>query len=333
MIIRQTTHEDLDIISALYNYRKSREELRWVFTNPETGSLDSVVAVDNNNTITGVIGYEVATYQIDERSFTGVMPMSWMVDKNSPGLTGINLFRHVTRQSTLLRAIGGSDDAKGIYPVFKLTRCGELNYYYKMFRPVGYFRSLESSLVKRAGNMILNLPGFISPTRCDTRDLEMIPYSDNLLPAESPSVPGIVSRKLTSSYFNWILRCPLHDSWVFHIIYNGRYMGEIILFRANLNGIFRGRLVHISHLGYDPDPWIKVISWAERFMMEKKCVSLNAAGHTPVIKAVLRMMNYFKNTHHTKPVYIRQSDPIVSESEIAGWHIQFTESDKSYRNI
>jgi hypothetical protein len=256
-----------------------------------------------------------------------------MVDKNSPGLTGIKLFKHVSQYGDILRAIGGSDDAKSVYPVFKLTRCGDLSYYYKLFRPLGYFKSIDGSLVKRAGNLILNLPGYFNPRRSETRDLEIIPYNDSLLPENPPTIPGIVTRKLTPAYFNWILKCPLHDSWAFHINYQGKYIGEIILFRANINGIYRGRIVHISHLGYDPDPWIKVISWAERFMIEKNCVSLNAAGHTPVLKAVLRMMNYFRNTHHTKPVYIRQTEPVVSDSEIAGWHIQFTESDKSYRNI
>ena len=102
LTIRPLKKEDLPQISALYNARKTVEELEWLYKNLENPSVfNAFVAEDENHAIIGVDAFILSTYVFNETKHLGVTPITWMLKPDYKGMAGISLFKKVLEQSKL----------------------------------------------------------------------------------------------------------------------------------------------------------------------------------------------------------------------------------------
>jgi len=115
-IIRRIEEKDFKAVSALYNGRKSVEELIWLFTNPEdSNSYNAFVAEDKENEIIGVCGYVQSTYFDNKINKSGVIPISWKISSDYKGMAGVLLFKKIISLGDFGITIAGSDTAQNLY--------------------------------------------------------------------------------------------------------------------------------------------------------------------------------------------------------------------------
>ena len=62
-IIRKLEVADIEKVASLYNYRKTVEELKWLFTDPDDiNNFNAFVAINEQDKLIGVIGYSLSVY-------------------------------------------------------------------------------------------------------------------------------------------------------------------------------------------------------------------------------------------------------------------------------
>ncbi len=88
--MRELTDKDFLKISAIFDFGKSVDELKWLFSNPnKPNSYNALVALNEKGRLIGVIGYIISDYFDENKKVSGVIPMSWKVTqdikKDSPG--------------------------------------------------------------------------------------------------------------------------------------------------------------------------------------------------------------------------------------------------------
>ena len=336
-IIRELVEEDLYEISKLYDFRKSEPELKWLFSDPyKSENFNAFVSINDDNEITGVIGYAKATYSWNDSSNVGVIPMSWKIKDSYKGMAGVLLFKKVMSLGDFNMAVEGSEMAQNLYSLFKLKQVSKADVYYKVFNLVDYYKSLkEKGFLEK-----VKLLGVLFSTRFINAKKKPVHYEVKLTPYSpgNSSIQGnqesVFSKVLSEQYVDWLLNCPVLKTYAFNIIIDKVDYGLCVLYLQKVNGIMRGRIVHLPNMGINEKIWSSVIDKCLSFFKEKKCCSITTLAHHKMYHSCFLDSGFKKIKKHSKPIFIKDINNVLSSVDLKkNWNFQYSEGDKAYRSI
>lgn len=333
-IIRRIEDKDFKEVSALYNNRKSVEELKWLFTDPEnTDIYNAFVAIKDQNIVIGAIGFSSSIYTQGKIELVGTIFMSWIVASDYKGFAGISLLKKTSELGDFAIAIAGSKKGQSFYPMLKYKYISNSDIYYKILNIKDYYNTIKNKkLSKKLGLIGLLLPSFFlsSSKKNIYKDVNLIPYKNNFIEAKENDF--VFKKKITKNYINWLLDCPNLKTYAFNIKKGNNHLGVCVLYIQRNNNINKGRIIHLPFLGEDKKLWVSVIEKCLLFFKEEGCSLVTGLAY--------HEMSYvgFKNTgfiikKHDKPIYIKDLNNLLSPINLNNWHIQYSEGDKGYRGI
>ena len=145
-----------------------------------------------------------------------------------------------------------------------------------------------------------------------------------------------------SSHIQWLLDCPLCDTYAFFIKKDRKQLGIAVCYTGkNKDDIFTGRIVHLSYLGDDLDLWQNTLFVIEQFFMDKGCLVATAlASHPTYISALIdngysRRPNYpvAAFNENGRPFFLRDPQNNLPDIPDESFHWTFLEGDMGYRNL
>ena len=336
-IIRRIEDNDFQKVSALYNNRKSVEELRWLFKDPDNSIVyNAFVAINNNNQIIGVIGYASSTYKQGIIEVVGVIFMSWIISPDYKGFAGVTLLKKVLEQGDFGIALGGTTTAKNLYPVFKYKHLSNIDVYYKILN-FRYFTNSHkrSNLTKRLGINAFLLPSYFknSSHKSLYKDLNLIPYNGNNF-VEEKEYDNIFNKKITKNYIDWLLDCPTLKTYAFSIKKGNDYLGICVLYIEKINNSCnRGRIVHLPFLGFDKKIWVSVIEKCLLFLKRERCCFVSGLAHNDMNHKGFTESGFIKIKNHHTPIYVKDNNHKLNSIDLDNWNMQYSEGDQAYRGL
>jgi len=335
---RELQTDDLNQIIELYEriYTNDEEkvkdyqELKWLFSDPNNpAKFNGFIAIDDKNNIAGVIGYVINTYKYKENEFTGVIPMSWMILPENRGILGIQLLLKIIKLADFGFAIEGSETAKQSYKAAKLKYICKANVYTKVLKPFTYYKSLNQQLILRA---VKSAYYFGFRRRIKNNLIRLNEYKDP--PPASPASPDNLINIETRERINWLLSCPLVETYAFTLEINNEEKGTCICYiQEKKDKIRRGRIVHISYIGTDIQVYREIIVRLERFLAGKGCCSVSVLALNPAFRKAVKACGYRTISKAARAVYVRDENISSHSIPFENWHITYYESDKAYRSI
>lgn len=334
--IRRIKESDFQEVSALYNYRKSVKELKWLFTDPNDSSIyNGFVAINDKNQIIGVIGYASSLFVKNGIEMEGVIFMSWIVSLNYRGFAGVSLLKKVSRLGDFSIAIAGSKLGQSFYSMLKYKYKSKSDIYYKVLNIKDLFNSLEkSSLVKKLGMIGFLIPSYFknSSQNSKYKDVEFIYYhGDNFV--KEKEFGSVFKKKITKNYIDWLLDCPLLNTYAFKIKINKNYIGICVLYIKMINNVKRGRIVHLPFLGFDKELWNSVIEKCITFFKKEECCIVTGMAHYDLCRTGYKESGFMKIERHNSPIYIKDFKQILGSINMKDWFLQYSEGDKAYRDL
>ena len=334
--IRRLIKEDFPQVSKLFDSRKTIEELEWLYYNLEDPSIfNAYVAVDDQNTIIGVDAFILSSYSYNNNQIIGVTPITWMVKSDYKGMAGISLFKKVLEHSNLSIIIGGSQTSLDLYPLFKYRAISKISMYYKILNLTAYYKSLKDKSVKKRIKMLL----YLLPSRFKyaaksnlTKDIEFIAYARNNY-EEEKIVQNVFEKKLSKKCLDKFLDCPLLQSHAYLIRKNKQHLGFCVLYIDDIDGIKKGRIVHLPFYGTDHKLWNSTINYCVKLLKKAQCCVITIqAQHHLYRKACVD--NGFINikTHDTR-IFLRDLEGSMKDVPDSSWNLQFSEGDHAYRTL
>jgi hypothetical protein len=145
-----------------------------------------------------------------------------------------------------------------------------------------------------------------------------------------------------SSHIQWLLSCPLCDTYAFSIQQNSRQLGvAVCTICKNKDDILTGRIVHLSYLGDDLNPWQKTLFEIEQFLMRKGCLVATALASHPTYINTLIDMGYSQRSSYPvaafnengRPFFLRDPQNNLPDISNESFHWTFFEGDMAYRNF
>jgi len=334
--IRKIKETDFQEVSTLFNNRKSIAELKWLYTDPDnTSAYNAYVAVNDEGRIVGIDAYILSYYKKADTELLGVTPITWMVTQNYKGMAGISLFKKVSQIGEFGIEIGGSEIAQTLYPLFKYKKSSNIGVYYKILNLWEYYNSIKGTLLLKKIKLIgYLLPSYFhSPYKYHLyENLTLTPYINSDF-NEDYSSYTVFGKKITKNYINWLMKCPLVKILAFDIKKENEYLGVCILYIQNVNGVKRGRIIHIPFLGFDKKLWHTVINKCSEILKKEKCCFISAQAHHEMCRKGYNDSGFINIKTHSDIVYIRNLDKKIETTNLNDWHLQFTDGDKFYRNI
>lgn len=334
--IRRIEERDLLEVSALYNGRKSVEELKWLFTNPDDSTIyNAFVAEDNKNQIIGVIGYVVSVYSQNSFELSGSIPISWKLHSEYKGIAGVLLFKKVMGLGDFGITIAGSETAKDLYKLFKYKYLSNIDQYYKILELKDSYKSLHrKSFIKTLGMFACLLPSYFNTLkRKQSEDnIGLIKYNGSNF-AEDIENTSVFKKKINKNYLDWLLDCPLVKSDAFVIKRGDKNLGVCILYIKEEGNIKKGRIVHLPYLGNDVKIWESVIDRCIYYLKENGCCIVNASAHNTINKKGYLSSGFVNIKKHYKPLYIKDPKKSLDHIDLNNWHLQYSEGDKAYRSF
>ena len=319
-MIRRTSKDDIPAIVELYSHTKNNVELGWLLPDPlKYNPFRSFVAVSDNK-IVGHVGYVISKFKYNELEFSGVHPQAWIVapEYRKQGV-GLELMTKVLDMGDFSYLIGGSRATMRIFPSLGF----ELKFYVQEYiKSLKSFHTHPSSGTEKNG---------ISLEEYNTKEL-----------IQSQFVSAVFANAQKSSHVQWVLDCPLCDTYAFSIRQNDKPKGIVVCYIGkNRDGILTGRIVHLSNLGDELDAWQSTIFKVEQFFMDNGCsVAATLASHPSYINALINN-GYSQRPHYPVPVFNENGRPFflrdpkekLSEIPDAAFHWTFLEGDMAYRNL
>jgi len=333
--IRRIEDRDFKAVSALYNGRKSVEELKWLLTNPDNlEKYNAFVAVNKNNEIIGEIAYSLSTYVQGDQKVKGVIPFNWKIIDGYKGMAGILLFKKILSLSEFSFAIGGTNAALSLFPLFKLKESLQIHQFYKIIDLCEFSRSFKRKNKKKTLGMIgYLLPSFFHKSHKNLYpDVEIIKYTGlNFIKEQNPN--KIFKKEITKNYIDWLLACPVVQSYAFIIKRESINYGICVLYIKKINKHKRGRIVHLPFLGKDKHLWNTVISQCIHFFKKEKCSFITAQSYNEFVTSGYLDTGFIKIDKHSHPLFIKNPNNKLSPFNFNQWHIQYSEADKHYRGL
>lgn len=334
--IRRIEEKDFEAVSALYNGRKSIEELKWLFTNPDDpNTYNAFVAVKNKDQIIGVIGYVLSVYSQNNNQYSGTIPISWKISPEYKGIAGVLLLKKVITLGDFGIAIGGSETAKDLYALFKYKYVSNINHFYKILNLQESFRSLHrKSLIKTIGMFAYLLPSYFSNPKESSlyKDIQLIKY-DGSNYVKDIVYNSIFKKETNNSYIDWLLDCPLLNAHAFTIKKGKKFLGTCVLYIKEEEKIKKGRIVYLPYMGEDVKIWKSVIEKCISFLKKEKCCIISSVAHNSMNQNFYSKSGFTNFKKHYKPLYIKDSKNILENVDLKNWLLQYSEGDKGYRNF
>lgn len=334
-IIRRIENEDFSDVSNLFDLDNSVEKLKWLFTNPdEPNKFNAFVAIENNKII-GVIGYILSTYTQGNNKVQGVTPIAWRIDSTYKGIAGVSLFKKVSNIRDVGIAIGGTDIARTLYPMFKYRSLVYSEHYYKILNIFDYYKVLKrKTLLKKIGMFGYLLPSYFRKTSVKLihKDINLIPYDFSNFINEK-EYKGILKKKVTKNYIDWLLDCPMLKTFAFIVKKGEDELGVCVLYIQKFKNCYKGRIVHMPFLGFDNSLWLAVINKCIMFFKKEKCCFVSGLAKTELYQGGLSNSGFKKISMHKTPFYIKDSSQTLESFDISNWHLQFSEGDISFMHL
>ncbi len=335
-IIRRIEERDFEAVSAIYDGRKSVEELKWLFTDPDDSTIyNAFVALKGQDEIIGVIGYLTSIYIQNKTEVKGVIPISWKIKSNYKGIAGITLFKEVFKKSDFGITIEGSKSAQNLYSIFKFKYFSNIDVYYKILNIPEFYNSLNlKNFFKKTGLFLFLLPSFFRKTNKESlyKDVEFINYDGNNF-LEDREYDIVFKKKITKNYIDWLLDCPILDTYAFNIKKGKENLGVCILYIQKINNVKKGRIVHIPFLGFDNNIWNSVIKKCLTFFRKEGCCVVTGLAHHKMSHLGFVGIGSKKIKKHHKPLFIKDINHNLTSINLDNWHLQYSEGDKAYRGI
>ncbi len=342
-IIRRIEKRDFTEVSDLFIMENgileegnTVEELMWLFTDPENkNQFNAFVAVDDSNTIIGVIGYALSMYTQKAKVIIGVTPFSWKLKSNYKGIAGISLFRKVSELGDIGIAIGGTDIARKLYPLFKYKFLIHSNNYYKMLSISNYYKTLKrKNILKKMSILGFLLPSYFifSLNKSLNKDKSLIPYNYRNF-VEDKEFENVFKKKITKNYIDWQLNCPRLNAYAFVVKKGNDNLGMCVLNIQKFENTFKGRIVHLPYLGNNKNLWISVIKKCLVFFRKKGCCFVSGLAINNMCQQGLYKSGFIKIKSHHEPIYIKDSLKRTDQFNIDNWHFQFSEGDIGFMDL
>ncbi len=333
-VIRRIEESDFKEVSLLYNGRKSIEELKWLFSDPnKTEIFNAFVAENKSKEIIGVCGYVLSNYSNGLQNHSGVIPMSWKLASSYKGMAGVMLFKKVISLGDFGITISGSEKAQELYRLFKFNQISAIGQYYKVVNVKLTYKSLKrKSLIKTLGMFGFLLPSYFIKTNASmlNKDIEFIPYTGKNYIDENKSVE-VFKKDINQNYVDWLMRCPLHKTYAFGILYKNTNIGTCILYIEKDS--FKGRIVHMPYVGNDIQIWTSVLNNCLSFLEKEGCSIVDVLAHNDINKKALMKIGFVKIKKHSKPLFIKDPNSLLKNGDLHKWFLQYSEGDKAYRSF
>lgn len=340
--IRRIKLEDFQEVSDLFlengilEEGNTVEELMWLFSDPmNPNRYNAFVAVDNGNSIIGVIGYILSKYKEGEQEFNGVIPFSWKLKSNYKGMAGVSLFRKVSEIGDIEIAIGGTDIARKLYPLFKFNFLINSSKYYKILNVNNYYDTLDGrNYLKRIGTIGYLIPSYFKNLYLNVpyNDVSLVPYTnDNFV--EDQEFESVLRKKITKENIDWQLSCPRLKTYAFVIKKGDDTLGMCVLNVKKINKTFKGRIVHLPFLGEDIDLWKSVLNICLKFLKNQGCCFVSALAINNTCKSGLIEAGFGSIQSHIEPVYVKNGNVNIDQFNAEQWHFQYSEGDIGFMDL
>lgn len=334
--VRRIEEKDFQSVYELFDHRKSIEELKWLYTNPENDLIyNAFVSVDINSNITGVIGYITSEYSDNSTTSSGVIPMTWQLKKDYKGIAGVLLFKRILKEADFAIAIQGSMIAQDLYKLFKYKYLSS-SYSYLNILDLRKFNKYTrgKNIFKRLALTAVLLPSYLKNIlRGDSFDsqINLSPFTGKI--DENIVQPNVFGKVITKEYVDWMLKCPLLDTYAFNIKNGNEHIGICILYIKELKNVKLGRIVHLPFLGNDELLWKQVIRTCLTFFKKNDCCLVSGIAHHKMCHKGYKKSGFINIKIDNKPIYIRDGKKHLARVDLTNWHIQYSEGDKAYRNF
>ena len=332
--IRKIEVSDFEKVSALYENKKSVEELKWLFTDPDNKKIyNAFVVVNESEELLGVIGYCISIYSDDKNFIKGVIPMSWKIADQYKGFAGVQLLKKVLSLAEFGIAIQGSETAKQLYPLFKYRFLSTGFEYYKILNLKNVFLSLKRTTpIKTFGMLAYLLPTLLNqPSKNQySKYITFIPYKRELF-IDGPEYMGIFRKRINSNYIDWLLGCPKVKTYGFSIQFKDKCLGTCVLYIQKTGNFYKGRIVHLPFLGYDQNLWVAVIDQCIEFFKKKNCCLITGFAHNKINKSIFLESGFLTWKNFGRDVFVKDTMNKLSAYDLENWYLQYSEGDKAYR--
>lgn len=338
--IKKIRQEDLKDIYSFYNelYNdkpfkiKSLELLRWLFSDPlRSDDFCGFVARDEANKVVGIIGYALNEYQYMQKKYTGVVPMSWLVSPSARGILGIQLLLKALKLGDFAFTIHGSKIALEVYHAVNLKYVTQGYAYTKVLNIIRYIKSDKKSFIK-AGIRSLIYHGRIRSSP-GIKGMKITEYRGE--PSHSNVNWNSLSIVPTNERNQWILGCPIVESFSFSVIHHNKTIGTCICYiHKDSNDIKRGRIVSIPNFGNDLIAYRFIISELEKYLHARGCCVISVLALNGVFRIALRNQGYRTLKRISKVfVFLRDPEKILKFIPISEWHLMHYEKDLGFQGF
>ncbi len=333
--VRRIKEDDFEAVSALYNGRKSIEELKWLYTNPNNSKMyNAFIAVNKNNEIIGEIAYSLSTYVQGDQIVKGAIPFNWKIIDNYKGLAGILLFKKVLSLGDFSFAIGGTNKAFSLFPLFKFKESFRIHQFYKILDLYEFSKSFKRKSKRKTLGMIgYLLPSFFYKSHRNLYpDVEFLKYT-GLNFIKEQNLNKTFKKEISKNYVDWLLACPVVQSYAYLIKKGNINYGICVLYIAKTKKYKRGRIVHLPFLGNDKRLWNTVISQCTHIFRKEKCSFITAQSYNQFVTSGYLDTGFIKIDKHNHPLFIKDPKNKLKSINLEDWHLQYSEGDKFYRGL
>ena len=347
ILIRPATSDDIPGIVRLYDSTKGENELRWVLADPnEPGSLRSFVAVDQQGSVVGHIGYVKTTYCIDGKQVVSVYPIKWIVSPVTKGKgVGKRLLTSVLDLTDFSFHYGGTKVANPIHlSVGYRIRC-RLPIYRKVIDPLRYLTLSEGSWPKRLVKTVLLSSGSLCRITTASRGGEIALDRYDSAGGQGHEKGASRFRNAEAwTHIAWLLDCPLVDAHAFTIRHNGRSIGIAVCYLSKDNVKPRSaRIVHLSDLGDRLKLWNSALDQLEKFCRAQGAAVISLLASYPILIKVLRRQGFvswkqgrqgFVSWKHSGLLlFVRDPAGSLDSTGVDSWHLSFAEGDEGHSGM
>jgi hypothetical protein len=335
VFIRSTTGSDLQFIDGIYPLNRLKV-LNWILTDPEDSNrYRSFVAHSRSGEVIGHIGYVKGSYVYGDNEFIGIHPIEWAVSaKHRRESIGKQLMDAVFGLGDFSLIIGGSTMGQLAFPRFGFEMKLECLDYEKIIKAGRYMRSIKGTLKNRIFAWYLLMKSFTNRIRSKSldRDVWLKPYQGERIYRRHIDTDTIYSNP-SEPAVDHFCHCPSAEGYAFTAVKGEIPIGVVMCYlKQDVDQIVRGRIVHISFLGNDPDLWSGMIEQTERFLIRKGCAVISTLASHPLFRNALTGCGYVFNRYR-RPVFIRDPRRLFVSLPTESWHLTYLEGDLGYRGL
>lgn len=324
--IRGIKGEDFDAIYELYEGNKTIDLHKWLYAYPNPEEYNGYAAVLEGK-ICGLIGYTKTTYNVDGEILTGVVPHSFLVDKNQRGIAGLKLLNKVFTDADFFMFIDGTEMSQKIFKIMRFSNVGNAIGATKMLRLGGDFN--KRCLKCYAHSLSDNWRVIKSWFKSDKDNFEIVEEQAR----GQKAVEGVFNNMLHESHLAWLRGNPLHQVKVLTVILDENHQETFVCCLRKKKGKIICQITHHSPLVYDHQMIDRIWTSLEMYLRR-----LYHVHQTNVLVSSDRLKPFFTNTGYRfekkqRPIGMKSKTNIENKIKDLDKVLCFSECDESTRNI